>query len=1067
MSRRDIESVSVLAWVALLVSATGTSQAEEAGGTAKERTSESKTVVIQLPEGTPAEPVDTSPKISGRFTADALAAFLEAKPDSLPLPMALEPERQAALAALARVDMGAVVEDVRPHLEKTFAGRFDASRDVLVAPVPATQQVTVDLADIGLDPYTGPKEEVLGFVIHGITEAEYTTTAFRVLETVRQLVDTGNPMFIRSHPDHYRVIAESRADAIRETAKKAAAEAREKAAIRERIGKALGIFDPQTGEFSGEGNWLKETRRFSYVVNAETGQFIERLQPVVADINHAMEVAGFAPPNPLDKPGIYFDPDLGDVEVVLPRPMLQTFLQETDALEQRMAEQSIISIEAVRLTDRDIVDGAVAARLNAQIQAVHDTQRFRAESALRELGINSLLAVANQQLQVRTLNAVAAGAFPAGVAPVQIAPPTLPPIRTTTDTTLINSNFSVGADDIFFDGRQQSYGFSYIGPDGIEHRLSLDVVDSLREFWTRIERNLIVHKIKKDPTQAKTKFQVPVGPESKTYEGLAALISQEDQQLIVSSGNAVEKIEATAGTWLVIQDFSISPIPGSSTTMTEEELSGIEDKVLLTMWLRDPETPVEFKRQLLEVPTRQALHAMLHERLSTVRSEPISPGRAARNYGEVFADRYALEAEEAATEKKETNSVIGLTFYSSEGNIVQTQGTTQLGSANDLTSFTTELRPNEVTPISSSFTKNVDSARGTSPLTGVRKGESNNEAKSMTHLIVRARFPTTERERKDRDEGRYLGYFELPFSREPLSEVNLPFLSSSEHPLERLAQIRVGVLFDALRADRIRKPFELLDPNILAGKVPPDVWVSATTRLLCCQKIITDSPGSDPSLGVEYKKRFIAEVRSLLEYDPDFFAAPNTALRSMAQWNNADRIVLALNNAPDRFALERLIGILDELGETLVPDSYADQFLAYAPDRFLAGHRLQYLTEGQLTLLRRDVANHYLRFREAYGDAFLEAVSRLLGLGTYRATRNSELLRQPFRSYRDLVIFDRGGRATSNTADFEYAHGRFIYLKQGGYKGKLFEASYETLEQMSDAERWYAIRGAEIVGEVP
>ena len=97
------------------------------------------------------------------------------------------------------------------------------------------------------------------------------------------------------------------------------------------------------------------------------------------------------------------------------------------------------------------------------------------------------------------------------------------------------------ADDIFFDGRQQSYGFSYIGTDGHRHSLSIDVVDSLREFWNRIERNLIVHKIHKTPDLLD--FNVPVRPKEKTFKGIAAIISQSNQDVVVATGTgAIEKL---------------------------------------------------------------------------------------------------------------------------------------------------------------------------------------------------------------------------------------------------------------------------------------------------------------------------------------------------------------------------------------------------------------------------------------------------------------------------------------------------------------------------------------------
>lgn len=1020
------------------------------------------TVVIRWPE----DKSDGSPKppktFSARFTPDALKSFMKANPDLLPLPLKPHEEQAAVAQALDRIDMGMLVAEVNGFLLKEFQTRFDPTQNLIVTPIPADQQITVDLSDVDLNPYLGPQERVVGLLLHDITEAEFAATAFRLMETARQLLDTGDPAYDQNHPDHLQRIAEIEADKIRAASKAALTAEKEAQVIRQRIGQALGILDTETGKLDGPPNWIKESRRFTYVVDPKSGTFINRLQPLVEQINRDMQIAGFAPPDTLDQPGIWFDTDLGDVEIVLPELMMREFLEKTDSLEQRMAEKAIISLEAVRLTDRDIVDGAVASRLTAKVQGVHDVERFNTDGVVRQLGIDSLLAVANQQLQVQTLRGVDAGTFPAGVSPVSIATPQLPPLQVSRTATLVGSEFSIGSDDIFFDGRQQSYGFSYVGPDGIEHRLAFDVVDSLREFWSRIERNLIVHKIKKVPEL--TQYKVPVGPESNTYEGIAALISQEDQQLIVATGTgAISQIDATAGTWLVIKDFEISPIPGSSTAMTDEELSVIEDKLLLTIWLRDPRTPVSLKRKMLEAPSRDELHDLLHARLEEMAKESIREPRIARKYSEVFEERHDVVLEDSVAEKKEKNSVITLTFYSSQGNIIQAPGSTQLGSANDLTSFTTELGPNKVTPLSSFMTKTLDDARGSSPTTGVRKGESTEKTKTMTHLVVRARFPTIDRERQDLEEGRQLGYFKLPIKREPNSNVHLPFLSSSEHPLERLATFRVGMMFEALREDSIRDPFKLFNPNVLEGKVSPQVWESATTRLLLNRKIISDSPGNDATLAPRYHLRFVAEVRSLLEYDSDFFDAPNFALRNMVQWNDPDRIVLALNNSPDRFALERLIDMIDELGEILVPYDYVEQHLAKTRKQFLAGHKLEFLESDEVQKVRRDAANHFLRFGEAYGDAFLEAVSIILDLGTYRALENAPFEAGPLRSYRDLVIFDRGGRTIADGPRLDEAHEQFKLLRSGGYKGKLFQPSMLTLEDMDPQHRTFVIHGTDAI----
>ncbi len=1022
-----------------------------------------RSVSIQLTPGVePARP-DTEPRFTARFTPDDLKPLLTGQADLLPLPFNLEGRTEAFIAALDRISMGPLVDRLTPWLSESFAGGFDADRDRIAVPVPPARQVVLEVPDLPSGRYRGPEREVIGFLLHDVTEQDFLNVAVLVLQTARQMLDGGDPAVDRTSPDYFKLAASREVDQLRRAQQQEKADAEMKEALKRKIGQALGVYDPATGKYDDRRrpDWVKESRRFSYIVNKQ-GEFIDRLEDKVARINRELELAGFRPPAKTGEPGIRFDPDLGDVEIVLPKPMMKDVLQECDRLEQRMAEEHMISIEAVRLTDRDIIDGAIASRLSATVQGVHDVNRFNVRGVVRQLGINSLLAVANQQLQIGTIRAIEAGDFPQGVEPVLIASPELPPLLTERTATTVGSTFSVGADDIFFDGREQSYGFSYIGPDGLEHRLSVDVVDSLREFWDRIERNLIVHKIKK--TDNKTKFTVPVGPESNTFEGIAALISQEDQHLVVATGTgAISEISATAGTWLVIQDFEIAPIPGSSTALTEEERHALEDRVLLTMFLRDPATPVDLKHGLLETIRGEDLRALLQQYYADTKDNPTRPGRAARTYGAVFEQRRDEAINDAAIEKKERNSAITLTFYSSQGNIIQQPGVTQLGDANDLTSFTTELRPNVVTPISSFFTKSGSGAKGSSPLTGVRKGEQTSEEKAMTHLMIRARFPTIERERKDRQEGRHLGYFELPMSREPQSTVDLPFLSSSEHPLERLAKLRVGLMFDALQEDRVRRPLELINPNSLMGKVPFDVWETATTRLLMNRKIITDSPGAEATVAAEFRHRFIVEVRSLLEYDEDFYEAPNFALRNMSQWNNPDRIVLALENSPARFALECLIRMIDELGEWLVPDHYADDFLARSPRSFFRRHKLHPLSGEELKTLRRDVANHYLRLQEAYGDAFLEAVSVILKLGTYRATRHDQLLAGPFRGYHDLVIFDASASALAEPDLSRSAHDDFLLLKQGGYSGGLFGPSLECIEDLAREYRSFVVRGRAVL----
>lgn len=1000
-------------------------------------------------------------RFTARFTADELKPLLLANnpTDMLPKSLQVEAARKAATDAIDRVGMDVLVEKLGPFLTKTFPGKFKPERDLIVAPIPAEQQVQIEDPGLPGGRYRGPQEQIIGFLVHDISQQEFINVAVRMMQVARQILDTGNPAYDRSSPKYFDRLAEQEVRRIKQASKQARATAEFKEQVRRRIGKALGIYDQATEKYSGKPNWIKEWRRFPHVV--KDGKFIARLQPLVDTINRDLTLAGFAPPRPADRPGIYFDTDLGEVEIILPKPMMEEFIERTGRLERQMAEDNMISIEVVRLTDREIIEGAIASRFNLLSQGVHDVNRLENRWLIRQLGINPLIAVANRELSIVNLRQIEAGAVPAGTAAVQLVTPDMPfpsPARTVTN---LGSDISLGADDIFFDGREQSYGFSYIGPDGLEHRLSLDVVDSLREFWDRIERNLIVHKINK--TDKPHKFTVPVGPDTRTFEGIAALISQEDREVvIVSEEGGLVHLSATAGTWLIIQDFQIVPKPGTSTVLTEAEREQIEDRVLMTMLLRDPVIDVDVKASLVEAPTRKQLHTKLRSLYKEHADRAVRNGIAGRTWESIYQNRRQQTLEDAAVEKKERNSKIKLTFYSSQGSIIQA-GTNTLGDANDLTSFTTELRPNVVTPISSFFTKAASGTKGSSPLTGIAKGEQSLEEKTMSHLVVRVRFPTVERERNDMAEGRYLGYFDLPLGRIPHSTVDLPFLSSSDHPLARLAKLRVGLMFESLQEDKVRQPLDLINPNSLGGTVSLNIWQTATTRMILNRKIVSNCPESGQSLATEYHQRFKIEVRSLLEYDEDFFSAPTIALRNMDHWNNPDRIVLALNNSTGRFALHRLLAMINELGEALVVDDYARDFLARSPKSYFGRHTLLALSVHELTTLRRDVANHYMRFHEIYGDAVMEAVSMIFGLGSYRSASRAELLAGPFRGFHDLVVFDNSSSGITDSQLFKSAHEKFMLLKNGGYKGRLFERSYEHLEDLDKDHRSFIIRGRDIL----
>jgi len=1046
-----------IVWLAVLCFIAGIADADNQS-TTQPATVSASSINIQVPVSSQA---DNPPerRFTVCYTAEDLQNLISNHPTLLPLAFQFQDAKNKFIDALNRINMGALIERLMPFFEKRYPNSFDPANDLIIRAVPENKQVEIKDAKLPNGSYRGPRNEIAGFLMHNLTKDDFITIAIRIIHTARQMLQRGNPEYDRSSPEFYRTLAEKEVEKLKRSLYQKQQEQERKENIRIKIAKALGIYNPQTGEISGQGDWVKESRRFSYVV--QEGDFISRLKPLVDQMNYELSVAGFSPPEDFGRAGIYFDSDLKDVEIVLPRKMMQKFLEQADHLERRMAEDHMISIEAIRLTDREIIDGALASRLNVLSQGVHNVKRFNVRGVLKQVGINALLAVANRELQVQNLRDIQSGAIPEGSPAVQIPSIELPPLITERQSTNVGGNFSVGADDIFFDGREQSYGFHYVGPDGVEHTLSLDVVDSLREFWDRIERNLIVHKIKK--TDKLVKFSVPVGPETKTFEGIAALISQENRDIVVTSKEgALIQLSATAGTWLIIQNFTIEPIPGSSTSLTQQEQKEIENRVLMVMFLRDPAIELETKYKLIGAKSREELEQMLEKLYSRYKDKPIKTGLSRRTYQTIFQQRKIESIKDASIEKKEKNSKIKMSFYSSQGNIIQQPGITELGDANDLTSFTTELRPNIVTPISSFFTKTSSGSKGTSPLTGISKGEQTSDEKTMAHLMVRVRFPTLEREKHDLEEGRYLGYFNLPFGRIPHSSVNLPFLSSSEHPLQRLASLRVGLMFETLQQDKIRRPFDL-NPNNLQGTIPLDVWETATTRLLCCWKIINDSPTSKESLESQFRRRFVIAVRTLLEYDEDFFNAPNIALRNMSHWNDANRIIRALNNNTRKFSLEYLVKMLDELGEKLIPDDYAKNYLGYSGRSFWGRHKVRDLTKNELRTLRRDVANHYMRIMEIYGDAFLEAVSRILHLGTYASKKHSDLLTGPFRGYHNLVIFSSGFARLADPETYDEAHQQFLLIKKGGRKSSLFGNSMECIEDMDKKYRRYVIRGKDIV----
>ena len=65
--------------------------------------------------------------------------------------------------------------------------------------------------------------------------------------------------------------------------------------------------------------------------------------------------------------------------------------------------------------------------------------------------------------------------------------------------------------------------------------------------------------------------------------------------------------------------------------------------------------------------------------------------------------------------------------------------------------------------------------------------------------------------------------------------------------------------------------------------MPEPVYEANMSRMLFMKRLIAASPHQDQSLASVYRRRFIVEVRSLLEFDKDLFDAPNIALRNMGQ----------------------------------------------------------------------------------------------------------------------------------------------------------------------------------------
>jgi hypothetical protein len=104
-----------------------------------------------------------------------------------------------------------------------------------------------------------------------------------------------------------------------------------------------------------------------------------------------------------------------------------------------------------------------------------------------------------------------------------------------------------------------------------------------------------------------------------------------------------------------------------------------------------------------------------------------------------------------------------------------------------------------------------------------------------------------------------------------------------------------------------------------------------------------------------------------------------------------------------------------------------------------------------------------MRIEEIFGDAFLEAVSVLLGLGTYRSLDYEQVIAGPFHGYENLVLFDEQSAQVGRNEACRQAHEHFLLLRGGGYRGGLFKPSLEYIEHLDAADRDYLIRGTEIL----
>ena len=235
------------------------------------------TVVIRWPDAKPDGKPGAPDRFTARFVPESLVGFLRDNPNRLPLPMQPQSEQERIVAALQRIDMDALLDAVGPSLDRILGARLDLKSGLIVEPLPADKQITIALDDIKQKPYVGPKQQVTGLVVNEVTENEYVIISLEMMEKARQLLQTGDPLYDRTHPDHLKAVAKHDVDRIRANFEADQATAKDKEEARRRVGELLEIYDAKTGKVEGEPRWVKESRRFSYGVTPKKGKFIDRL----------------------------------------------------------------------------------------------------------------------------------------------------------------------------------------------------------------------------------------------------------------------------------------------------------------------------------------------------------------------------------------------------------------------------------------------------------------------------------------------------------------------------------------------------------------------------------------------------------------------------------------------------------------------------------------------------------------------------------------------------------------------------------------------------------------------